>query len=176
MPAAAALLDCDINALLCELVLQRAQVIQSTVVIRVHRNPLASLRLRIDRVEPNGQPSVEVCPDGCLIERLRRSERRTRWLIRQELFRQKIVMAARVGVGPLGLNRVGTPVHEQCPVIPDLLRSSPGAVSHRNNLANSDTFSSTRVLYPIYAADANGRECCDSGGFVAYNFLGRRAR
>src|SRR6185312_1329855 len=125
--------------------LQRAQVIQSAVVISVDRNPLTSLRLRIDRIEPNRQPSFEVCPDGRLIQRLRRSERRTRSLIRQELFRQKIVVAARVGVGPLGLNRVGTPVHEQCPVIPDVLRSSPDTATHRNNLAKRNTFSSTRV-------------------------------
>jgi len=90
---------------------------------------------------------------------------------------QKIVVAARVDVGPLGLNRVGTPVHEECPVIPDVLWPSPGTVRHRNNnLANSHTFSSTRVLYPIYAADANGPEYCDFGGFVPYNCLGRRAR
>src|SRR6185312_5152527 len=125
--------------------LQRAQVIQSAVVISVDRNPLTSLRLRIDRIEPNRQPSFEVCPDGRLIQRLRRSERRTRSLIRQELFRQKIVVAARVGVGPLGLNRVRTPVYEQCPVIPDVLRSSPGTVRHRSNLGKRNTLSSTRV-------------------------------
>src|SRR5947209_12271806 len=169
MAAAAALLDGDIDSLLCQLVLQRAQVIQSAVVICVDRDPLTSLRLGIDRIEPNRQPSFEVCPDGRLIERLRRSERRTRSRIRQELLRQKIVVAARVGVGPLGLNRVGTPVHEQCPVIPDVLRSSPDTVSHRKHLANSDTFSSTRVLYPIYAADANALEYCDFGGSAAYN-------
>src|SRR4051812_23641339 len=132
MASPAALLHRDINALLRQLILQGTQVVESTIIIRIEGDPFAPLRFRVDRIQSEGESPFEVGANRSLIQSLQRTLWWTGRLTRQELFREKVMVAARVRIGPPGLDRISASIDEECPVVANVLRLRVNLVAHRN--------------------------------------------
>src|SRR5260370_15421368 len=107
--AAAALFQCRLDLLLLQFPLQFAKVLQRVLIIPVHRNPLAPLRRWAHRIHADCQITFQMSPD--------RRSRQAGGLAVLSGLRPEIVVAAAFRVRPHRLENVGTPSHEQLPIV-----------------------------------------------------------
>ena len=102
MGATAGLFERCLDAIAAELPLEFQQVIQRIFIIGVDSYPLRTLCLRIDGIDPDCDPSVEVLADGiaCQLARVRRA----------------IVIMFALRVRPVRLHGIGQAIDEQAKV------------------------------------------------------------
>src|ERR1017187_5499525 len=120
--AAPALFQCRLHLLLLQFPLQFTKVLQRVLIIPVHGNPLASLRRRTHRIHTDRQITFKMSPD--------RLSRQTGRLAVFSGLGPEIVIAAAFRVRPYRLENVGTPIHEQLPIILHICRSCLIAFGH----------------------------------------------
>src|SRR5438552_16944847 len=104
MPAAMALLERRLHAILLQVVAKLDQVRERVLVIGVESYPFAPLVGGIDRVEGDGDFSLDVAAD--------RAERQAEPLAGHLVRGPEVVMAAALRVRPVGLDGIGPPVEE----------------------------------------------------------------
>src|ERR1700688_270962 len=107
--AAPALFQCRLHLLLLQFPLQFTTVLQRVLIIPVHGNPLAPLRRRAHRIHADRQVTFQMTPDRLSLQ--------TGCLAVFPGLGPEIVIAAAFRVRPHRLENVGTPIHEQLPIV-----------------------------------------------------------
>src|SRR5579863_5218256 len=120
--AAPTLFQRRLHLLLLQFPLQFTKVLQRVLIIPVHRNPFAPLRRRAHRIHADRQITFQMSPD--------RLSRQTGRLAVFAGLRPEIVIAATFRVRPHRLENVGTPIHEQLPIVLHICGSCLIALGH----------------------------------------------